>query len=79
MIIKYISIIKKYYVNSLIVLSAPQLNTQGSVGWNVTPKIPKSEQSSCSLSNFNGTTKGFCSKSLKKKKKTINMIKINTK
>lgn len=55
----------KNHVNSLIVLSAPQLNTHGSVGWKVTPKIPKSEQSSCSLSNFNGTTNGFWSKSLK--------------
>lgn len=57
-IIIYLIIIT-YHVNSLMVLSAPQLNTHGSVGWNVTPKIPKSEHSSCSLSNFNGTTRGF--------------------
>ena len=55
-------------VKSLIVVSAPQENTQGCWGWNTQSRTPRSRDIVWPFRIFTGTIRGFFSKSLKPKK-----------
>lgn len=58
-----------YQVNNLMVVSAPQENTQGWLGWNTQSKTPRSRDIVWPFRILTGTIKGFFSKSLKKNTK----------
>lgn len=56
-------------VKSLMVVSAPQENTQGCWGWNTQSRTPRSRDIVWPFRIFTGTIRGFFSKSLNNKKK----------
>lgn len=67
-----------YQVNNLMVVSAPQENTQGWLGWNTQSKTPRSRDIVWPFRILTGTIKGFFSKSLKKIQK-IKFLSTNLK
>lgn len=48
--------------------SAPEEKIHGCVGWKATSRTPKSRVRVCPLSTLTGTSNGFCSRSLWKRK-----------
>lgn len=73
MILQYFCKYLFIYVYIRIVESAPAEKIHGSMGWNITSKIPKSLYDSWLCNLFSGTINGFCKRSLKKNIQRLNI------